>query len=269
MIMTPLEQLKRAFPIVKVSRYESDSRMPQHYDGSTRLSVVLGGQVAETNGQHEVHPGIMSVALKSAEALHATRFGPEGAQIASIDLDALSVFDVEGFRTGSIPGWCWAQAEDLLPEIRALVSAIIDYRRFPDLADSWDGLAEASVLLMDGIRRGRGPNPKSASQWLDVVREHIDEAPHQPVSIVAMARAAGVSPTHLTRRFRSAFGLSVTAYRNLRRVQRAVRQLAVVDASLVDVAVDCGFHDQSHFTHHFRSVTGVPPGAWRRDLAAP
>lgn len=269
MIMTSLDQLQWAFPIVKVSRYESDSRMPQHCDGSTRLSVVLGGQVAETDGHHEVHSGIMSVALKSAEALHATRFGPEGAQIASIDLDALSVFDAEGFRIGSTAGWCWARAEDLLPEIRAVVNAIIDYRRFPELTDSRDGLAEASVLLMEGIRRGRGANPQSASQWLDIVREQIDDVPHEPVSIAALAREAGVSPTHLTRRFRSAYGLSVTAYRNLRRVQRAIRQLAQVDTSLVDVAIDCGFHDQSHFTHHFRSVTGTPPGAWRRNLAAP
>jgi AraC family transcriptional regulator len=38
-------------------------------------------------------------------------------------------------------------------------------------------------------------------------------------------------------------------------------------ASLADIAVACGFADQSHFTAAFRKAVGVPPGTWRRDHA--
>jgi AraC-like DNA-binding protein len=33
---------------------------------------------------------------------------------------------------------------------------------------------------------------------------------------------------------------------------------------LVDIALDTGFSEQSHFTRAFRGATGVSPGEWRR-----
>ena len=35
--------------------------------------------------------------------------------------------------------------------------------------------------------------------------------------------------------------------------------------SLSDVALSCGFADQSHFTRVFTKLTGLTPGAWRRE----
>ncbi|WP_345774966.1 helix-turn-helix domain-containing protein [Sinorhizobium prairiense] len=36
------------------------------------------------------------------------------------------------------------------------------------------------------------------------------------------------------------------------------------DAALSEVAISCGFSDQSHFTRVFSSIVGTTPGAWRR-----
>jgi AraC family transcriptional regulator len=33
---------------------------------------------------------------------------------------------------------------------------------------------------------------------------------------------------------------------------------------LADIAVQCGFADQSHFTRVFSGRTGLSPGRWRR-----
>lgn len=248
--------------------YEPDTRMPKHCDGRSRISLVLAGCLEESAGRHEARASALGVALKTAEAFHSTRFGPAGARVASIDLEALAEDDPAGFRIEKLPHWRWMQGRQLPSEIRSTIAAVIDYRRFPRAPETADALREAALLLTDGIRRGSTPEARSASHWLKAVRERIDDAPDEPVSVAALARCAGVSPTHLTRRFRAAYGLSVTAYRTHRRIQQAAQRLAGPGSSLADVATDCGFHDQSHFTHHFRRLTGTTPGAWRRELLA-
>lgn len=248
--------------------YEPDARMPTHCDGRARLSLVLAGRLRESAGREQASADALGVALKTADALHSTRIGPEGARVASIDLEAFAAVDTHAFEIDSLPPWRWVPGKRLLPEIRHAISAIVTYRRFHDLPESRDALREATVLLTDGIRRGSPAASQALSPWLEIVRERIDDAPDEAVSVAALAALAGVSPTHLTRRFRAAYGLSVTAYRNLRRVQRAVHRLARPFPSLVEVAVESGFHDQSHFTHHFRNLTGTTPGAWRRELLA-
>jgi AraC-like DNA-binding protein len=52
----------------------------------------------------------------------------------------------------------------------------------------------------------------------------------------------------------------------MRRVEVAKEKLRNTDLSLSDVALACGFADQSHLTRVFTGAVGVSPGAWRRAL---
>jgi AraC family transcriptional regulator len=49
-----------------------------------------------------------------------------------------------------------------------------------------------------------------------------------------------------------------------RRVERAQGLMLATDASLSDIALDCGLADQSHLTRLFRRIVGESPRAWRR-----
>ncbi len=51
------------------------------------------------------------------------------------------------------------------------------------------------------------------------------------------------------------------------RIEAAKRRLVNTRESLADIAVECGFADQSHFTATFRRAVGHPPGTWRRNHA--
>ena len=69
-------------------------------------------------------------------------------------------------------------------------------------------------------------------------------------------------PVALARAFRRTHGCSITAFRRRVRVRRAA-ELLVAGASLVDVALESGFADQSHFCRIFRTEMGVTPSAFR------
>jgi len=62
------------------------------------------------------------------------------------------------------------------------------------------------------------------------------------------ARILGLSPKQLVMRFR---------------LEEAFRLLNTTDQSMSDIALMCGYYDQSSFTRHFKRVVGWSPSGWR------
>ncbi|WP_157006409.1 helix-turn-helix domain-containing protein [Luteibacter yeojuensis] len=83
-------------------------------------------------------------------------------------------------------------------------------------------------------------------------------------AILAAARACGISRVHFSRMFKASMGMSPRRWHLQRRVLHAQRLLETTSASLTDIASQCGFCDQSHFTRVFRRVCHAPPGMWRK-----
>jgi AraC-like DNA-binding protein len=79
-----------------------------------------------------------------------------------------------------------------------------------------------------------------------------------------IAEACGLSVSHFSRAFRKSTGLAPHAWLIRTRVESAKSMLRKKDASLLAIARDCGFADQSHFARAFKHRVGLSPGAWRK-----
>jgi AraC-like DNA-binding protein len=97
-------------------------------------------------------------------------------------------------------------------------------------------------------------------------RECLNETNERWVDLDTLAQEAGISRFHLLRAFKREYGLPPHAYQVALRVAKAQRLLRR-GLPLAQVAVDCGFTDQSHFTRHFKQALGVTPGRFARDVA--
>jgi transcriptional regulator GlxA family with amidase domain len=84
------------------------------------------------------------------------------------------------------------------------------------------------------------------------------------MAIEEMADAATLSKSHFSRAFKCTFGSSPMAYVAARRVERAKLMMTSSRERLTDIALACGFADQSHLNRHFCRVVGTSPGLWRR-----
>lgn len=51
----------------------------------------------------------------------------------------------------------------------------------------------------------------------------------------------------------------------LHRIGHAREMMEQTDKTLAEIALTCGFADQSHFTRTFRSMVGRSPAVWRRE----
>jgi len=82
-----------------------------------------------------------------------------------------------------------------------------------------------------------------------------------------LAALARLSSYHFCRAFRDSFGDSPHGYVMRRRVERAQGLMLTTNASLGQIAADCGLTDQAHFNKLFRRFVGESPGVWRRARA--
>lgn len=114
---------------------------------------------------------------------------------------------------------------------------------------------------------GGGP---SDARWLAElvrlrrVRDRIDREYAAPLNVPDLARDAFMSPGHLSRQFRRAYGESPYQYLMTRRIERAMALLRRGDLSVTEVcwAVGCG--SLGTFTTRFTELVGMSPGAYRR-----
>jgi AraC family transcriptional regulator len=87
------------------------------------------------------------------------------------------------------------------------------------------------------------------------------------VQLKEVARECGLSVSHFSRSFRRSVGAAPHNWLLTRRIDAAKEKLRDGRLSLLDVALGCGFADQSHLTRVFTRIVGVSPGAWRRARA--
>ncbi len=86
------------------------------------------------------------------------------------------------------------------------------------------------------------------------------------VPLKEVARECRLSVSHFSRAFRRTIGVAPHHWLLTRRIEAAKEKMRDRRLSLSDVALACGFADQSHLTRALTGKVGVSPGAWRRAL---
>jgi AraC family transcriptional regulator len=117
----------------------------------------------------------------------------------------------------------------------------------------------AAAEWLPGLGTGLGPARTRR------VRNYIEESLERDLSVGALAKVAGLSPSYFAEMFRQATGFTPHQYVCHRRVDRARQLLTDTDLPLVEVAHRCGFTSQSQFTTVFVRFTGVTPGRFRSE----
>ena len=84
------------------------------------------------------------------------------------------------------------------------------------------------------------------------------------IPLAVIAEACGLSVSHFSRAFRKSTGSAPHAWLQQARVEHAMTLLRQRGQSLSEIALACGFVDQSHFTRVFTQRVGLTPGSWRR-----
>ena len=86
----------------------------------------------------------------------------------------------------------------------------------------------------------------------------------EPHTVAALAKLAGMSPTHFARIFKATFGTSPIDWLRRERISQAKRRLAETAASIKEIAEQTGYRDRYFFSKDFKQHTGLTPREFRQ-----
>lgn len=98
---------------------------------------------------------------------------------------------------------------------------------------------------------------------LKYVLSFIEDHYSEQISLEAMAEIAGLSPRYFCKFFRKMTQYTPTEYLNYYRIECACEQLAQMQLSITEVALNCGFNDISYFIKAFHKAKGITPKQYK------
>jgi AraC family transcriptional regulator len=234
-------------------------RVAPHRHESAYLSLVLRGGYEEHLGARTRTCSSGTVTFHVAGEQHSDHFGANGARTFTIE------FEDQWLARASFA----QQPVELQggPIAALLLRTSAELARMDDVAPlAIEGLAMEAVAEI--VRSGRRDAGCLPPPWLERARELVAEEFRERLTLGDIAAEAGVHPVHLVREFRRFYGSTIGAAIRQRRIELASRRLATTGDAIVEIALDAGFANQSHFSAAFKRVTGLSPARYRRQFGS-
>jgi AraC-like DNA-binding protein len=173
-----------------------------------------------------------------------------GGTYACLDLKLapLGAYTLLGFPLSELDGTVCALEDAFGDDGHRLGEQLHDAPEWESRFDLVEG------FLLDRAAEGPQPDPAVAWAWSRL----CETSGRLPIS--ALATELGCSRRYLTARFQEQVGQAPKTLARLLRFERVRRLLETEPVRLADIAVECGYCDQSHFNRDFRDLAGTSPG---------
>jgi len=240
---------------VSNSMHSETTRAPKHSHQFGCLHFTTAGRYQEKieGKKFEVDRG--SILYKPPGIDHSNEFRHVGASTCRIELHLSRLRDVQ------LPDRPLVLSS---PSLSLLFSGI---RRELNGGDDLSDMAIEGLsweLICEIVRSSRTSKPKSHTSTVQQAAEIIRSRISNPPSITELANNLGIHRSQLSRDFKASFGVSLSTYARQCRIEKAVVLLGQNHMSIAEIALECGFNDQSHFTRCFRTIMSTTPAKWRK-----
>ena len=197
--------------------------------GSVEFLASAAGKLSESEIRNERNLGICSITL-------ATRAAIEG---------------------GAVPAKAYKLSDLYINKIDQCkrMTEIFEYRK--------RSLYDFAKLVVE--ERAKRANSRYTEQCKEYIRKYY----HQKIYISDIAKALGISESHLSRIFKKETGESIQEYSMHMRIERAENLLKYSEASLTEISEYLCFSSQSHFGKVFKVHKNMTPKQYRDYYKSP
>ena len=114
-------------------------------------------------------------------------------------------------------------------------------------------------MLLLGLIDGKYADENQRPEWIERITEVLNDRWNEEITLKDLSDVAGVHPITISKHFSKYFSCTFGEYRRRLKVEKALHLIKTSNFLLTEIALDCGFYDQSHFTRTFKQLTGFLP----------
>ncbi len=252
-----LETVKLPNCVLTETLFPGGLHIPVHSHENSYLTFIIEGAYQENLGNVRDECAANTLRFLPAGAPHGDRFDSR-VRCLNVELrpellsklrDYSLPVDAPGQLCGGMTQWLGRRL----------------YREFCGADDLTPAATEGILLELfaENARSCRRAEEDRTPSWLRTVRDYLHASFTNSPKLSEIAAVVGVHPVHLCREFRKHYRMTVGDFLRRLRVEHACKLLAKPGCHLSQVALDCGFADQSHFSAVFRRLTGTTPARFR------
>lgn len=251
-----IAQLKRIDGLLAgTTFYTRNNFNPEfHYHENPHLSLILQGGNVDSTKKRSVERKVGDILFYHSGELHRTL--PAASFSKNINLEIERVFlERYGISEEQLAGLAVPA-----PDHKFLVLKI-----YKELSLN-DGLTDTSIrlLFLGLLAKSAEPDFSKTPPWLHTLTELLNDRWDDNPDLASLSEAVGVHPVTVSKYFTRYLGCTLGEYMRKLKVDRSLGLVRDPGRSLTDVALACGFADQSHFIRNFKAYTGLLPKEFRR-----
>jgi AraC family transcriptional regulator len=246
------------FPRIKSNIYltthlETASTNLLHYHETAHLSFVLHGGVIDKRKLNESEKSSGELMFFHAGEPHESIY--KGFPVKNINIELEHNF----FRENELDETGFSPTFTTNPNAKFSMLKI-----YKELTEN-DEFSNCSIeMLLIGLIADKKRGEKSLPNWLNKIVELLNDNWNTEISLNDLATAANVHPKTISKYFPKYFNCTFGDYRRKIKVEKSLSLIKTSNLSLTEIAYECGFYDQSHFTATFRNLTGFRPKEFQK-----
>ena len=146
-----------------------------------------------------------------------------------------------------------------LPYLKNFERMVQFFRMMDIIGESQSNIALASE---DYLRKQFKPGNKRIA----TIHEYLMNNYLEEVNLKALAGLVNMAEGSLCRFFKDNVGMTIFEYLNRIKIELACNLLMDNDLSVIEVGLDSGFNNLSHFNKQFKRIAGMPPSQYRKQF---
>lgn len=228
------------------------------------FGLVLQGSYQEDFRGKQLLCVPRTVLFRPAEAVHLDRFSESGAHCLLVELSASWLEHLRDF--GSLVSDPVAVQDATMERVGNRI-----YAEWLVGSDDLVPLAIEGLTTELAVALNRWPSCHARTRppaWLRRVTDLLQERAPEMIRLSEITREVGISRSHLMAEFRRHQRMTIGDFVRHRRIELACGMLLRSDPGLAEIAIACGFPNQTCFSSVFRRFRGMTPGQYRRIMRA-